>query len=277
MEYQLFKIGNFALHLEQLLLILAFIFAAYLLVKLLRIYFRKKEGVDVINDGRAQSVVQLVKYIVIVITISLCLSVVGIDVTILVAGSAALLVGLGFGIQNIFNDIVSGIIILVEGTLKVGDIIETEGVVGRVVHIGLRVSEILSRDNIVLIVPNSEFVNKKVINWSHNDVATRFSVKIGLPYGSDVSVVKELLINAVKKQKEVEPTPEPFTRLSDFGEYSLDFEVFFYCRRMFTVENIRSDIRSTVYDMLAEKGIDIPYPQYDLNVIKPVTIGEIKK
>ncbi len=266
-EYILFEISGFKLTLGQLLLVLLIIAIAYLFIKFFRFYLLKLSKRKNYDEGRIHSFIQLSKYIVIVIVIAFCLRIIGIDVTILVAGSAALLVGLGLGIQKIFNDLVSGIVLLVEGTLEVQDIIESEGVVGEVVGIGLRTSKILTRDDIVIIVPNSWFVNEKVINWSHNNKPTRFSFQVGVPYGSDVNIVKDILTKTTEQHPEVNSDPPPFTRLFEFGDSALMFETLFYSRNMFRIENTKSDIRCAVYEKLEEKGIHIPFPQRDIHII----------
>jgi small-conductance mechanosensitive channel len=267
-KYKLLEFGGYQLTVAQLLLVFAVIIIAFLFIKLIRLYFRKFKFSSKIDPGRLQSYLQLTKYVVVVIAIAICLRIIGIDVTIFIAGSAALLVGLGLGIQKIFNDLVSGIVILVEGTLEVGDIIETEGVVGEVLDIGLRTSEILTRDDIVIIVPNSSFVNEKVINWTHNNKATRFSFKIGIPYGSDAAMVKDLITEVLKQHPDVNQDPPPFSRLCEFGDSALMFEALFYSRNMFRIETTKSDLRVSIYEKLAEKGINIPFPQRDIHIIK---------
>ncbi|MCB0786228.1 MAG: mechanosensitive ion channel, partial [Flavobacteriales bacterium] len=133
-----------------------------------------------IDAGRRKAIYNLVKYVVWVLAIMAMLDSVGVKITFLLAGATALLVGLGFGIQQIFNDIVSGVVIQIEGTISVGDVIEVEGLVGRVLEIHLRTSLIRTRDDIMIIVPNSRFVNDKVINWSTMERNTRFHVTVGV-------------------------------------------------------------------------------------------------
>lgn len=267
-QYKLLEIGGYQLTVAQMLLVCAVIIIAFLFIKLLRLYFRKYKASDKVDQGRVKSYIQLTKYVVVVIVIAICLRIIGIDVTIFIAGSAALLVGLGLGIQKIFNDLVSGIVILAEGTLEVGDIIEAEGVVGEVLNIGLRTSRLLTRDDIVIIVPNSSFVNEKVINWTHNNKATRFIFEIGVPYGCDAGMVKDIITGVLKHHPDVNQTPPPFSRLSEFGDSALIFEALFYSKNMFRIENTKSDMRVSIYEKLAENGIHIPFPQRDIHIIK---------
>lgn len=267
LNFTVLKIGNYDLRIIQVIFASLVIIISYFIIKLLRLYFRKLVKKDKVDLGRSQAYIQLIKYFLLVIAISLILRILGIDVTIFLAGSAALLVGLGLGIQKIFNDVVSGIIILIEGTLKIQDIIETEGIVGEVVNIGLRTSKILTRDDIIIIVPNSWFVSEKVINWTHNNIASRFSIDVGLPYGNDPKAIKDLLAESAYKHPDIEKKPEPFVRLSDFGDSAMLFTLLFYSKNMFRIENTKSDLRCSIYDNLKEKGISIPFPQRDIHII----------
>jgi small-conductance mechanosensitive channel len=159
--------------------------------------------------------------------------------------------------------------ILIEGTLKVNDIVEIEdGVVGKVREIGLRTSKIRTRDNTLLIIPNSRFVNDNVINWSHNDRKTRFKIDIGVAYGSDVEKVTEILLKCAAEEKKVTQRPEPFVRFNDFGDSSLDFQLYFWTTENFAVENIKSNIRYKIDKYFRESGVQIPFPQRDVHIIK---------
>ena len=189
--------------------------------------------------------------------------------TVLVASSAALFVGLGFSLQNVFKDFVSGMILLFERNLKVGDIVElNDGTVGEVLNINLRISEIRDRRNVAILVPNSKLVEENVINWSHLEKKTRFKISVGVAYGSDLKLVKKLLLELVKKFKDIEMSPEPFVRFSNFGDSSLEFELFFWTNHSFRVENIKSDIRFEVDSVFKDNNIVIAFPQMDVHLYK---------
>ena len=215
---------------------------------------------------RRHSIYLLLKYFILVIAIVVGMDVLGIKVQLLLAGSAALLVGIGLGLQSIFADFLSGIFLLMEGTIKVGEIIEVDGLVGRVEEINLRNSQVLSRENVVVIVPNSKFVTEKVVNWSLHDESIRFTVNVGVAYGSDTRKVKEILEETMKNNEAIDPSPEPFVRFKDFGDSSLDFELIFWTKQAFTVDNLKSDLRFEMYDQLNKHGITIPFPQRDLHI-----------
>ena len=187
------------------------------------------------EKGKSRSIFQITKYLVWILAITFFLDSLGFSITFLIASLSALLVGLGLGIQGFFNDIISGIVILFDHSIKVGDVVEIQGeVIGKVDEIKLRTSKIITRNDVVIIIPNSSFTSENVINWSHNSKKTRFGVKVGVAYGSNVELVKTILIQACKEHNEINSEPEPFVFFSNFGESSLDFEVMFYTENSFS-------------------------------------------
>lgn len=221
---------------------------------------------DKINSKRRLSVFLITKYLVWLIALTLTLKALGFDITVLLFGSTALLVGIGFGVQNIFKDLISGIFLLFEGTIKVGDIIEADGEIGKVIEINLRSSEILTRDEVTIIIPNSKFVVEKVVNWSHDDEQVRFEVSVSVAYGSDVEEVFSCLEAAMTEHKEILNKPKPFVRFTNFGESALQFEMIFWSNDTFGIENVKSDLRRIVYKKLSENGLAIPFPQRDIHI-----------
>lgn len=268
LTYEIFHFGSYKLEAGNLF-VAGIILAATLIFLMLlrRVIERPKVLLSNIDKKRRHSIYLLAKYFVWVIAFVLILEALGVKVSILLAGSAALLVGIGFGLQPIFADLVSGLFLLFEGTIKIGDVIETEGIVGKVSEINLRSSELVTRDNVVMIIPNSKFVTEKVINWSHNTESVRFLVAIGVAYGSDVERVIEVLQSVMDEHDLIEKSPQPFVRFINFGESSLDFQLFFWTKETFTVENLKSDIRRTIHRRLKEEKIAIPYPQRDIHII----------
>jgi small-conductance mechanosensitive channel len=234
------------------------------LIEILYISFIRSKG---LNVGQSKTVFQLFKYALWVLAIIVLLESIGLDFTLLLAGSAALLVGLGFGIQGLFNDYISGLVVLFEGLIKEGDVVEIESeLIGRVKDVGLRTSKILTRDNIIMIVPNHNFVSDNVINWSYNEPRTRFHVDVGVAYGSDVRLVERLLIQSALDQEEVISPPTPHVLFRDFGNSSLDFRVFFWVEDVFYVELLKSKIRFAIDEKFRGNKVQIPFPQRDLHL-----------
>ena len=251
---------------EVFIVLIIFIFTA-LLMRVLKRVFRNREKRKELDSGRSHAILQILKYVIWLAVILISFETVGIKLTLLLAGSAALLVGLGLGLQQIFQDIMSGVAILFEGNLKVGDIVEIQdNLIGRVIEIGLRTSKIETRDNIIMVVPNSKFVTDIVINWSHNEKKTRFHVDVGVAYGSDVEKVSKVLLQCALAQDKILPTPNPFVRFNDFGDSSLDFQLFFWTTETFSVEFIKSEIRYNIDAAFRKNNIHIPFPQRDIYI-----------
>jgi len=190
----------------------------------------------------------------------------GVQVTILLAGSAALLVGIGLGLQQTFNDILSGIILLFEHSVKVGDILEIDGDRVIIQEIGLRTSKGMNVRQIVVIIPNSLITTNKVINWSHQTQKTLWNIDIGVAYGSDVDLVIKTLEESAVEHLEFSECEFKEVRFVNFGNSSMDFQLFFYSKNIFTIEKVKSDIRKIIYKRFNEHKITIPFPQVDLHI-----------
>ncbi len=266
LQFQLLHLGDFSLRVYHFLAIAGVILATKLVLIILKRFFKRQIKVGQFDEGRAWAFYQIIKYVVIVIAIAVGLESVGIQLTLLLAGSAALLVGFGLGVQQQFNDLVSGLVLLFEGTVSIGDIVELEGLVGKITEINIRTSEVVTRDGIIIIVPNSKLVSDKVINWSHNRQSTRFKVSVGVAYGTDVKNATALIEQAAANHPEVAKKPKPFARFVDFGSSSLDLEIRFWSKNMWQIESIKSDIRFEIYDLFHKNGIEIPFPQTDIHI-----------
>ena len=141
-----------------------------------------------------------------------------------------------------------------------------DGEIGKVKEITFRTTKIETRDNIILIVPNSKFLDSNVINWSHIQKRTRFYVQVGVAYGSDVELVEKVLLESTNNHKDISKTPKPFVRFYDFGSSSLDFQVYFWTDKSFEVENIKSDLRFEIDKQFRKNKIQIPFPQRDVHI-----------
>jgi small-conductance mechanosensitive channel len=227
--------------------------------------FRKK-SLERIEMSNAYSLYQIIKYLLWIISILFMMQTLGISITVLLAGSAALLVGIGLGLQQTFNDFISGIILLIEGTTKIGDVLEVDGVVVKIQEIGIRTSKGLTRDDIVVIIPNSYITTNKVINWSHQSKKTRFRINVGVAYGSDVDLVVKVLETSALEHPEIGNKEHIEARFVDFGNSSLDFQLLFFSDNVFRIEKIKSEIRKIINRKFIENNITIPFPQVDLHV-----------
>lgn len=223
-------------------------------------YYKQKE----INVGSQYAINRLLTYFVLLIAVIGTLQYVGINLTVLWGGAAALLVGIGLGLQQTFNDLICGIILLFERTVEVGDIVDMNNLVGTVKKIGIRTSLVETRDNVSVIVPNSKLVADNVINWSHFDSKARFKVAVGVAYGSDTTLVKEILLAAAEEHTRIVRRPKPFVRFVNFGDSSLDFEILFWTRDLLGIEDVKSDLRFAIDKAFREAGVSIPFPQRDL-------------
>ncbi len=190
------------------------------------------------------------------------------------AGSAALLVGLGLGLQNLFADFVSGIILLADRTIKVGDVLEIGKLVCRVRAINLRTTTVQTRDDTYIVLPNTHLTKEPVLNWTHSDVAARFEIVVGVSYGSDVHLVHSLLLRAAGKHPKVIDSPQPYTRLEDFAESSLQFRLFFFTEEVFRAGDIQSDLRMTIWELFRKNGVEIPFPQRVLHMAPAISKAE---
>lgn len=221
-----------------------------------------------IDRGSQFAINQILKYIIYLTAIIVALRSVGINMTLLLGGAAALLVGIGLGLQQTFNDFFSGLVLLFERSVSIGDVLEINGTVGSVKKIGLRASIIQTRPNVAVVIPNSKLVNDNVYNWTHYTAQARFDVGVGVAYGSDTALVKRLLLRAVTEHPLVLEYPAPFVRFNEFSESALSFNVYFFSTRFLIIEDIKSDIRFKIDQYFREHDIKIPFPQRDIWIKK---------
>ena len=269
LNYSLITSKNFTLSVYGVLIVIAVVLITIIALRILKRVFKRFIAKRDSDQGVYWSVFLFLKYLTWVIVVVVLLDTLGVKISVLLASIAALLVGVGLGIQQLFNDIASGLVLIIERNLQINDVIQLDDeTVGRVIKIGLRTSKIKTRDDIVMIVPNSKFVNDKIINWTHIDFKTRFFVEVGVAYGSDVKLVSELLKACALENNKIANKPEPFVRFNNFGESSLDFQLYFWVNESFAVENIKSDMRFAIDEAFRNNNITIPFPQRDVHISK---------
>lgn len=277
LKYILISVGEYKLSVYTILIIIGIFIMAKFVIWLLKKALIRSGRKDSTNSHNFNALFQIIKYVIWVIAISFILEAVGISVTVLLAGSAALLVGVGLGLQQTFNDIISGIILLSERSIKVGDILEIDDDVVRIMHIGLRTSEGLNRDEISIIIPNSLITNNKVVNWSHQAMKTRFKVSVGVAYGSPVDKVMQILKESANEHPQISDDTLIEVRLVDFGNSSLDFHVLFFSDEIFKIEKVKSEIREIISRKFLENNISIPFPQMDVYLKTNGTVSSESK
>lgn len=220
-----------------------------------------------LESGVSDAVSNIIKYVVIVLGFFIVLESSGIDLSSLQVLAGALGVGIGFGLQNITNNFISGIIILMERPIKVGDRIEVGSLEGDVVSVAARATTIVTNDNVSVIVPNSEFISKQVVNWSHNDRMVRFRFQVGVSYKEDPEEVKRVLLEVAKENDGVLKSPVPDVLFDSFGDSSLNFIL-----RVWTNEYtdrprvLKSQLYYAIFKKFEEANISIPYPQRDVHI-----------
>lgn len=265
-EFELFHFNEYSLTVFEIIGILVIFLVTKLILWLIRKAVFHKTKQKKLDRGSSFALLQLIKYIIWVIAAASMLELIGVKVTLLIAGSAALLVGVGLGLQQTFNDILSGIILLFEQSVKVDDVLEIDGDIVVIKEIGLRASKGINRRQIIIIIPNSLITTSKVINWSHQAEKTLFSIKVGVAYGSDIELVTKVLEESAASHPEVTKQDVLEARFTDFGNSSLDFELLFYSNNRFYIERIKSDIRKIINKKFIENNITVPFPQMDLHL-----------
>ena len=263
-----FGVGDNQIHITVgllLLLVAAFALTSFLLKWLRHLLTRKMEGEDRL---KFISVFKFIRYVIYLIVIFITMSAAGIDITLLLTASAALFVGLGLALQDLFKDIIGGIFIITDKSLHVGDIVEVDGKVGKVFEIKLRTTRAITRDDKVIIIPNHHFITDIIYNYTQNHKTTREKIIIGVAYGSNVKLVTKILEDSAKNQTGVLKNPKPFVQFDDFGDSALMFSLNFYINDSFSDPKIKSAMRYRIDANFRENGVTIPFPQRDVHLFQ---------
>jgi len=266
LELELISVGEYKIRIFTLVTILIIFLITKIVLWVIKKTLSRKSKFNNLDIGSSYALFQIIRYVIWVIAIGFILETIGIKLTVLIAGSAALLVGVGLGLQQTFNDVISGIILLSEQSIKIDDVLEIDGDVVKIQSIGLRTSKGLNTDDISIIIPNSLITTNKVINWSHQTKKTRFRIDVGVSYGSDVDKVKRILEESAFEHSDISDRDLTEARLINFGNSSLDFQVLFFSKNIFRINKVKSDIRRIIYQKFAENSISIPFPQMDLHL-----------
>lgn len=266
--FELFKLGESTVTTRWMVvlvlsLLLVFAFSSWIGRFLARKVFPRYG----LNAGVSQSIATIIKYALITIGLVIIVQTSGINLSALGILMGALGVGIGFGLQNITSNFISGIIILFERPIKVGDRVEINELRGNVVEISARATTIKTNDNITVIVPNSDFINSRVINWSHNENKIRLSFPVGVSYNEDPDKIRELLTIIALNNPGVLRTPPPYVLFDDFAESSLNFKLLVWTTEYINRPQIlKSELYYEIFRNFNEQGIEIPFPQRDIHL-----------
>ena len=207
---------------------------------------------------------QLFNYLVWTLAVVFSFYAVGIQPTVFLAGGTALLVGIGLGLQDVFKDFVSGVIILWDRTITTDDIVDLGGTIGMVQKVGWRTTTIITRRDTVMTIPNHLLTSDYVINWTQNSSQARNGLEVGIAYGSDTRLAEKVLLEVAANHPEVESTPPPRVLFENFGDSALIFSLYFPTKSLFRVEVLKSDLRFEIDQKFRENNITIAFPQMDV-------------
>ncbi len=269
LAYRLLEFNNYVFTVQNVVTVFFILLFTKVILYLIKKTLFKIEGLRNERFNDLYILNKVISYVVWVFSFIVILNSLGLKLTAILTGSAALLVGAGLGLQQTFNDFISGIILLFEGKTKVGDLLEIEGNLMTLTNIGLRTTVGVDRNGVSIIIPNSKIVTDKVINWSHQEKKEiRFNISVGVAYGTDVEKVIKILEDCAKKHPEVTSKDLIEARLVGFGDSSLNFDLLFFSKTIFRVEKIKSDIRKNINKQFMKNDISIPFPQMDI-YLKP--------
>lgn len=268
LNYSLFQLGDTEVTLWTLVYMgVLFTVLVFVAGQLKRWIARSLAAIGDVEIGMRQSVATIVRYIVIAIGLVIIIQSAGIDLSTLTVLAGAAGLGIGFGLQNIINNFVSGLIILFERPIKVGDRVDVGSVHGDVVSISARATTIVTNDNIAIIVPNADFISGKVTNWSYTDRKVRFDVPVGVSYECDPEVVTRLLLEVANAHNGVLATPPSGVLFEEFGDSSLNFTLQVWTKDYSAKPRVlKSELNYAIAQIFKENDIEIPFPQRVLHI-----------
>ncbi|PWT80495.1 MAG: hypothetical protein C5B58_11540 [Acidobacteria bacterium] len=261
-------LAGISLSLFQIFLLIALLIAVFWLSSRTKRFlfnrFLVRSGLD---RALQHAIAQIIGYAVLIIGIIIVLENTGIHIGTLTVFAGAVGVGVGFGLKNIASNFISGLLILAERPIAIGDRIEVAGITGQVRQIRARSTVIMTNDNIAMIVPNEKFIDSPVTNWTYTDRRVRFRLPVGVAYGSDVNKVREALIAAARQHPATLSDPAPDAFLEKFGDSTIDFQLVIWSEEMSRrPSRFKSDLNYLIYNHLTAAGIEIPNPQRDLHI-----------
>jgi small-conductance mechanosensitive channel len=277
LDYEFFRFDEFHFAVYHIFIGILIYFSVRIFLNLSRVFFSRRARIrESVNADSYYVYFQLVKYVVIVIGIIFMMRSLGVVLSTFIESLLAISLAIALGLQEIFKDFFSGLLLLFEGNVKMGEIIEIEreggreNFVAKILEINVRTSKIETRDGKVIIIPNSQLTFQKVNNWSTGTQETRFMIPVTVHYKSDIELVKRLLIESAQEHPKVSKKNETKVRLLNFGESGYEFDLIFWADKTLFIEIHKSDIRFAIDKKFKELGIQYPYPQMDVHFDKDI-------
>lgn len=281
-HFQLFQSGDSTIYFNQLFIAMLVVLCGFVVGKWLsRIVGRRLSKIAKLNQNTTHVLQRLFYLLFIVVVVLIALPIAGIPITVFTVLGGAVAIGVGFGVQNLFNNLISGLILMIEKPIRIGDILELGDSQGKVEEIGNRCVRMRRGDGVDVLIPNSHFLEQQVINWTLSDSDLRGEVIVGVAYGSETAKVRELMLFAAKENEKIHRQPEPFVLFEEFGDNSLVFKLYYWSAvdRPMDLERINSVLRFRIDELFREADITISFPQRDvhLDTLKPLDINLITK
>ncbi len=268
LNYRIFTLGDAQitpLNIIYLIVLTGLLF--WLSNKFKNIFVERVLGKTHLDLGARVAIGTIVRYVVLLVGTLIIVQTVGIDLTTLNVLAGAVGIGVGFGLQNVASNFISGLIILFERPVKVGDRIQVGEVDGKVTAIGARATTVRTNDNITIIVPNSKFISENVVNWSFANQSVRFRVPIGVAYDSDLNLVKKLLLEVADENADVLKEPKAAVRLIEFGDSAIDLQLWVWTTEKLQRKTVLiSRLNFAIWEKFRANDIEIPFPQTDLHI-----------
>lgn len=273
---EFFRFEKFHIAIYHIFVLVMVYFGGRISFSLIRIYLgRRMKRLKQVDKGTEYVYFQLIKYALISIASVILLRSMGVDLNVFMQGILFLSVAVGLGLQDIFKDFFAGFLLLFEGSVKVGDIIEIdqikpgeENYIAKILQINMRTSKVETRDGKILIIPNSHLTSQKVNNWSADDPYKRFMIPVSVKFGEDLDLVKKILIECARNHPMVSSKKDIIVRLLHFGKDGYELDVVFWANKNFFIEIHKSDIRFAIDHEFRKHGIEFPFGQLDVHMIQ---------
>ena len=274
MNFSLFPIGQNSMITFTSILVFIMVIAAFsILAKIItRVILKKILAQTTLEEGVQFTFTRITNYLMLIIGAIVAFQFIGVDLSGIVVILGFLSVGIGFGLQNLTSNFISGIMLLFERHVQIGDRVTVAGTEGDVEEINIRSTTVRTLNNVSIIVPNSEFIAANVINWSHGDIKVRLDIDVGVSYDSDLDTVLRSLHEVADENKDVMKTPKSDVLLMSFGDSAWDMRLRIWIEDPKKYNEVRSDINCAIVRKFRANKIEIPFPQRDLHMRSPLPL-----